>query len=67
VAYETAQKVKGQYSICILYRACLVLASLANIGYAYYIDAIVPLLGASIDSPDDGRGMIADMCFRMLC
>jgi hypothetical protein len=55
-AYDTADRVKGRYTICILYRNYLVLASVGTNCGIYLIDAIIPLLGASIEVADDGRG-----------
>ncbi|KIW08935.1 uncharacterized protein PV09_00851 [Verruconis gallopava] len=57
VAFETADKVRGCYSICVLYRSSLVLATVGSNCGVYQIEAIVPLLNASLEAPDSGRGL----------
>ena len=55
--FETPDQVKGGYTICILYRCYLVLATVGSNCGVYLIDAIIPLLNATITAPDDGRGV----------
>lgn len=56
VAYETKDGVKGQFTICILYRSCLLLAIAGRNTAQYNVAAILPLLNGSIAEPDNGRG-----------
>lgn len=58
VAYETNERVKGQYMVCLLYRSCLLLASMCKNGKTYIIFAVIPLVNANVDEPDNGRGVL---------
>lgn len=57
VAYETTEKVKGQFMVCILYRSSLVLATATKGDSEYTVVAVIPLLNGSAEQSDNGRGM----------
>ena len=56
VAFESRERVKGQYVICLLYRSCILLATMNKTAAPYNVLAILPLVNGSIDEPDNGRG-----------
>jgi hypothetical protein len=57
VAYESNERISGQYMICILYRSCLLLATANKVFSTYAVDAIISLLNARIEKPDNGSGL----------
>jgi hypothetical protein len=57
VAYETSKRITGQYMICILYRSCLLLATANKSFSSYAVDAVISLLNARIEEPDNGSGL----------
>ncbi|CAI6339689.1 unnamed protein product [Periconia digitata] len=57
VAYSTPERPRGQYMVCALYKSCLVIAT-SNRGYTpYQVVASIALANASIELPDNGRGL----------
>jgi hypothetical protein len=56
VAYQTPERVKGQYMVCILYKSCLVLATATRFLAPYNVVATISLANGSIEEPDNGRG-----------
>lgn len=58
VAYQTPERVKGQYVVCVLYKSCLVLATAARFFTPYNAVACISLANASIEEPDNGRGRL---------
>jgi hypothetical protein len=56
VAYQTPERVKGQYMICVLYKSCLVLATASRFFTPYNVVACISLANGSIEEPDNGRG-----------
>ena len=56
VAFESNERIKGQYMVWLLYRSCFLLASLSKTTAAYNVFAVIPLANGSIDEPDNGRG-----------
>jgi hypothetical protein len=56
VAYSTNDRVKGHYVICVLYRSSLVLASASKAFMSYNVVANIPLLNATLEASDNGRG-----------
>ncbi|KAF2006591.1 Rho guanyl nucleotide exchange factor [Amniculicola lignicola CBS 123094] len=57
VAYHTPERVKGQYMVCVLYKSCLVLATTTRLFTPYTVVASIALANASIEEPDNGRGL----------
>jgi hypothetical protein len=57
VAYQTPERVKGQYMVCVLYKSCLVLATTSRFYTPYTVDACISLANGSIEESDNGRGM----------
>lgn len=55
-AFETKERTKGQYVICVLYRSCLLLATMNRNSQVYNVLAVIPLANGNIDEPDNGRG-----------
>jgi len=58
VAHNTSNGVKGQYTICILYRSSLVLALASKTLNSYDVLAVISLISARIEEPDNGRGKV---------
>ena len=56
VAYQTPERVKGQYMICVLYKSCLVLATANRFHTLYTVVASMSLANGSIEDSDSGRG-----------
>jgi hypothetical protein len=56
VAYQTPERVKGQYMICVLYKSCLVLATATRFFTPYSVVASISLANGSVEEPDNGRG-----------
>ena len=56
VAYQTPERMQGQYMICVLYKACLVLATTSRINTPYNVVACIGLANGSIEEADNGRG-----------
>ncbi|KAF2273398.1 uncharacterized protein EI97DRAFT_436053 [Westerdykella ornata] len=57
VAYQTPERVTGQYMICILYRSCVLLATANRNLPPYSVVASIPLANASVEEADNGRGL----------
>ncbi|KAF2627569.1 hypothetical protein BU25DRAFT_392740 [Macroventuria anomochaeta] len=57
VAYQTPERVKGQYMVCVLYKSCLVLATTSRFYTPYTVVACISLANGSIEEPDNGRGV----------
>ncbi|KAF2751542.1 hypothetical protein M011DRAFT_523497 [Sporormia fimetaria CBS 119925] len=57
VAFQSPDRVKGQYMICILYKSCLVLATPTRCFAPYNVLACISLANASVEQPDNGRGL----------
>ncbi|KAF2268311.1 Rho guanyl nucleotide exchange factor [Lojkania enalia] len=57
IAYQAPDRVKGQYMVCVLYKSCLVLATTSRIFVPYNVVASIALANASIEEPDNGRGL----------
>lgn len=58
VAYQTPERPKGQYMVCVLYKSCLVLATAGRFMTPYNVVASIALANGSIDESDNGRGII---------
>jgi hypothetical protein len=56
VAYNTHDRVNGQYMICVLYRSSLVLAIPTKRLLKYQVLAVIMLRNGSIETSDNGRG-----------
>lgn len=56
VAFQTPERVKGQYMVCVLYKSCLVLAITSRSYTPYTVVACISLANGSIEEPDNGRG-----------
>ncbi|KAL5457901.1 hypothetical protein PMIN06_003622 [Paraphaeosphaeria minitans] len=57
VAYQTPDRVKGQYMACVLYKSCLVLANAGRFFTPYSVVASIALANGSIEETDNGRGL----------
>ncbi|KAF2677026.1 hypothetical protein K458DRAFT_409942 [Lentithecium fluviatile CBS 122367] len=57
VAYQTPERPKGQYMVCVLYKSCLVLATAGRFLTSYNVVASIALANGSIDESDNGRGL----------
>lgn len=57
VTYQTPERIKGQYMICVLYKSCLVLATASRFYSPYNVVASIGLANSSIEEPDNGRGV----------
>ncbi|EMD87104.1 hypothetical protein COCC4DRAFT_82097 [Bipolaris maydis ATCC 48331] len=57
VAYQTPDRIKGSYMVCVLYRSCLVLATASRFHTPLTVVASIALANASIEDADNGRGM----------
>lgn len=58
VTYHTSERVKGQYMVCVLYKSCLVLATTNRLFMPFSVVASIALANATIEEPDNGRGMM---------
>ena len=56
VAYQSDDRVKGQYMICVLYKSCLVLATTNRVFAPYNVVAAIALANGTVEEPDNGRG-----------
>lgn len=56
VAYNSNDRVNGQYMVCVLYRSALVLATPTKGFSTYQVVGIISLLNATIEGSDNGRG-----------
>lgn len=56
VAYNTNDRVEGQYLICLLYRSSLVLAVPTKGFGTYKVVAVIALLNGAVEACDNGRG-----------
>ena len=61
IAFQTPDRVKGQYMICVLYKSCLVLATASRLFIPYHVAACITLANGSIEEPDNGRGKCAKL------
>ena len=59
VAYQTPERPKGQYMVCVLYKSCLVLATASRFLTPYNVVASIALANGSIDDSDNGRGTLS--------
>ncbi|KAF2494069.1 hypothetical protein BU16DRAFT_528226 [Lophium mytilinum] len=58
VAYQSPERPKGQYMICVLYKTCLILATTDPSSYKIYnVVAAISLANGSIEPPSNGRGL----------
>lgn len=57
VAYQTPERVKGQYMVCILYKSCLVLATTTRFYTPYTVVASICLANGSVEEAENSRGM----------
>ncbi|KAF1835300.1 hypothetical protein BDW02DRAFT_523546 [Decorospora gaudefroyi] len=57
VTYQTPDRIKGSYMVCVLYKSCLVLATASRFHTPYTVVASVGLANASIEESDNGRGL----------
>lgn len=57
VTYQTPERIKGQYMICVLYKSCLVLATTNRFHSPYTVVASIGLANGSIEDSDNGRGI----------
>ncbi|CAO2657836.1 Nn.00g070960.m01.CDS01 [Neocucurbitaria sp. VM-36] len=56
VAYQTPERIEGQYMVCVLYKSCLVLATVNRFQTLYTVVASIGLANGSIEDSDNGRG-----------
>ncbi|KAL0264339.1 hypothetical protein SLS55_000287 [Diplodia seriata] len=57
VTYQTNERTEGKYMICILFNSCLLLALADKSSSSYEVVATITLANASIELPDNGRGL----------
>jgi hypothetical protein len=57
VTYQTPDRIKGSYMVCVLYKSCLVLARASRFHTPYTVVASIGLANASIEESDNGRGI----------
>ncbi|KAI0583704.1 Rho guanyl nucleotide exchange factor [Pyrenophora tritici-repentis] len=57
VAYQTPDRIKGSYLVCVLYKSCLVLATASRFHSPYTVVASIGLANASIEESNNGRGI----------
>ncbi|KAF2864824.1 hypothetical protein BDV95DRAFT_632651 [Massariosphaeria phaeospora] len=57
VAYQSPERIKGQYMVCVLYKSCLVLATTNRFYSPYNVVATIALANGSIEESDNGRGL----------
>ncbi|KAI4647368.1 uncharacterized protein J4E79_010226 [Alternaria viburni] len=57
VTYQTPDRIKGAYMVCVLYKSCLVLATASRFHTPYTVVASIGLANASIEECDNGRGI----------
>ncbi|KFY35777.1 hypothetical protein V494_05620 [Pseudogymnoascus sp. VKM F-4513 (FW-928)] len=57
VAWQTKNGVDGQHMIALLYRDCLVLASVEKLESVYNVGAIIFFSDIRIEEPDNGKGI----------
>lgn len=57
VTYETKNGVEGDYMVCLLFKSCLVLATLGAGGATYDITAGIGLSDLKIEETDNGKGV----------
>ncbi|KAF2638323.1 hypothetical protein P280DRAFT_404969 [Massarina eburnea CBS 473.64] len=57
VAYQTPERPKGQYMVCVLYKSCLVLATTGRFFTPYNVVASIALANGTIEEADNGRGL----------
>ena len=62
VAYQTPDRVKGQYMACVLYKSCLVLANAGRFFTPYSVVACIGLANGSVEDTDNGRGKCSTQC-----
>ena len=56
VAYQSKQGVLGGYTLCALFKSCLILALPINDGRHYKIGASISLTDLRIENTDNGKG-----------
>ncbi|UPX13203.1 uncharacterized protein EKO05_0003725 [Ascochyta rabiei] len=64
VAYQTPERVKGQYMVCVLYKSCLILATTTRSYSSFTVVACIGLANGSIEEPDNGRGIQCHTAFH---
>ncbi|KAL6708806.1 hypothetical protein ACN47E_002213 [Coniothyrium glycines] len=57
VAYQSPERIKGQYMVCVLYKSCLMLATVSRFHSPYIVVATISLANGSIEESDNGRGL----------
>ncbi|PVH97651.1 Rho guanyl nucleotide exchange factor [Periconia macrospinosa] len=57
VAYQTPERTRGQYMVCVLYKSCLVLATTSRAFTPYSVVASIALANGTIEEADNGRGL----------
>lgn len=58
VAYQSKQRVLGEYMLCALFNSCLILGLPNENGRYYKIVASISLIDLRIEATDNGKGMI---------
>lgn len=58
VAYQTKMGVRSQYMLCALFRPCLILAVPEKGSPAFTVLACIPMSGAHLEQPDNGKGQL---------
>jgi len=58
VAYQTKMGVEGGYMVCVLFKSCLLLATLSAGAATYEITVGIGLSDLRIEETDNGKGML---------
>lgn len=56
VTWRTRDGVEGEYMVALLYRDCLVLASVARAETVYHVRAMISFCDMRVENTDNGRG-----------
>lgn len=56
VTWRTRDGVEGEYMVALLYRDCLVLASVARSDTVYHVRAMISFCDMRVENTDNGRG-----------
>ncbi|KAI9817228.1 MAG: hypothetical protein M1827_001341 [Pycnora praestabilis] len=57
VTYQTRNSIRGDYMICVLFKSCLLFASVTDNGSLYAVIATISLGDLRIEPTDNGKGL----------
>lgn len=61
VTWRTRDGVEGEYMVALLYRDCLVFASVARNDTVYHVRAMISFCDMRVENADNGRGKDASL------